>query len=163
MVVSADAAFLPMNNASCCLSCGTQQQGTCRLSANDRSPDTLHASLIILHDVSDPFLPVQIFKPQACLFACRMLRYAAMNTDDSSSALSLETMQLQWESYVRKLKESGTLSNALAVCDVSGSMSGQPMEVSCPACQSVLVPVTQQACASQLLFLQIKLLFSAAI
>ena len=49
---------------------------------------------------------------------------------DASSALSLQTMQLQWESYVKKLKESGTLSNALAVCDVSGSMTGQPMEVS---------------------------------
>ena len=46
-----------------------------------------------------------------------------------SSALGIETMELQWKSYVSNLKESGTLSNALAVCDVSGSMSGQPMEV----------------------------------
>lgn len=46
-----------------------------------------------------------------------------------SSALSLETMELQWKSYVSNLKASGTLSSALAVCDVSGSMSGQPMAV----------------------------------
>lgn len=48
-----------------------------------------------------------------------------------SSALSLETMELQWKSYVSNLKASGTLSSALAVCDVSGSMSGEPMEVRC--------------------------------
>ena len=47
-----------------------------------------------------------------------------------SSALGLETMELQWKSYVSNLKESGALSNALAVCDVSGSMTGQPMQVS---------------------------------
>ena len=34
-----------------------------------------------------------------------------------SSALSLETMELQWESYVINLKASGTLSSALAVCE----------------------------------------------
>ncbi|DBA81625.1 TPA: hypothetical protein ACH3X1_007381 [Trebouxia sp. C0004] len=46
-----------------------------------------------------------------------------------STSMGLETMELQWKSYVNNLKDSGTLSNALAVCDVSGSMSGQPMEV----------------------------------
>ncbi|DBA76510.1 TPA: hypothetical protein ACH3X2_008568 [Trebouxia sp. C0005] len=46
-----------------------------------------------------------------------------------STSLGLETMELQWTSYVNNLKASGCLSNALAVCDVSGSMSGQPMEV----------------------------------
>lgn len=46
-----------------------------------------------------------------------------------SSALSLETMELQWNSYVSNLKASGTLASALAVCDVSGSMSGEPMQV----------------------------------
>ena len=47
----------------------------------------------------------------------------------NSSALSLETMELQWKDYVTKLKESGTLSSALAMADVSGSMSGTPMQV----------------------------------
>ena len=42
---------------------------------------------------------------------------------------STQTMELQWKSYVSNLKASGTLSSALAVCDVSGSMSGEPMQV----------------------------------
>lgn len=37
--------------------------------------------------------------------------------------------ELQWQRMVQDLKESGKLSNAIAVCDVSGSMSGEPMEV----------------------------------
>lgn len=41
-----------------------------------------------------------------------------------------QTMELQWKSYVTNLKKNGTLSSALSVCDVSGSMAGQPMEVS---------------------------------
>ena len=69
--------------------------------------------------------------------ACRLLEVQHFLEADEveeytnrSTSLSLETMELQWKSYVNNLKESGTLSNALAVCDVSGSMSGQPMEVS---------------------------------
>ena len=54
-----------------------------------------------------------------------------MNPEDiqTSSALSLETMELQWKDYVTKLRESGTLSSALAMADVSGSMWGTPMQV----------------------------------
>lgn len=37
--------------------------------------------------------------------------------------------ELQWNSYVENLKKSGLFESALAVCDVSGSMSGKPMEV----------------------------------
>ena len=40
-----------------------------------------------------------------------------------------QTMELQWKSYVTNLKKSGTLSSALSVCDVSGSMDGEPMQV----------------------------------
>jgi len=47
----------------------------------------------------------------------------------SSSDLSVETMELQWKDYVAKLKASGTLSSALAIADVSPSMSGLPMQV----------------------------------
>ncbi|KAK9829195.1 hypothetical protein WJX72_004438 [[Myrmecia] bisecta] len=47
----------------------------------------------------------------------------------TASAAALETVELQWRSYVDKLKAGGCLSSAMAVCDVSGSMSGQPMEV----------------------------------
>ncbi|KAJ4786029.1 plant/protein [Rhynchospora pubera] len=37
--------------------------------------------------------------------------------------------ELQWQRMVDDLLEKGTLSNCIAVCDVSGSMSGTPMEV----------------------------------
>ncbi|KAL0025081.1 hypothetical protein WJX79_005924 [Trebouxia sp. C0005] len=52
------------------------------------------------------------------------------NSFKSSSALSVETMELQWKDYVAKLKASGTLSSALAIADVSPSMEGLPMQVS---------------------------------
>ncbi|KAJ4786033.1 plant/protein [Rhynchospora pubera] len=37
--------------------------------------------------------------------------------------------ELQWQRMVDDLLEKGTLSNCISVCDVSGSMSGTPMEV----------------------------------
>ncbi|KAG6552811.1 hypothetical protein Mapa_005759 [Marchantia paleacea] len=40
-----------------------------------------------------------------------------------------EVAELQWKRMVSDLKEKGSLNNCLAVCDVSGSMSGIPMEV----------------------------------
>ena len=41
-----------------------------------------------------------------------------------------EVMEMQWKSYVDKLRQSGELSSCLAVADVSGSMTGEPMNVS---------------------------------
>ena len=41
----------------------------------------------------------------------------------------METVEAQWAAYVAKLRESGTFSSALAIADVSGSMSGTPMNV----------------------------------
>lgn len=37
--------------------------------------------------------------------------------------------ELQWERMVSDLAEKGKLTNCIAVCDVSGSMNGTPMEV----------------------------------
>ncbi|KAF9607097.1 hypothetical protein IFM89_032213 [Coptis chinensis] len=37
--------------------------------------------------------------------------------------------ELQWKRMVDDLSEKGKLQNCIAVCDVSGSMSGEPMEV----------------------------------
>lgn len=58
-------------------------------------------------------------------------RQAYIDADDiaQSSALSLETMELQWKDYVAQLKNSGTLSSALAMTDVSASMCEEPMQV----------------------------------
>ncbi|CAN6201072.1 unnamed protein product [Urochloa humidicola] len=40
-----------------------------------------------------------------------------------------DVSELQWARMVEDLREKGSLSNCIAVCDVSGSMSGTPMEV----------------------------------
>ena len=39
-----------------------------------------------------------------------------------------EVAELQWQSYVDNLKKVGTFESALAGCDVSGSMEGDPMD-----------------------------------
>ncbi|XP_055813690.1 uncharacterized protein LOC129883126 [Solanum dulcamara] len=41
-----------------------------------------------------------------------------------------EVAELQWKRMVDDLRKKGKLSDCIAVCDVSGSMSGTPMEVS---------------------------------
>ncbi|KAF9299903.1 hypothetical protein BGZ74_008516 [Mortierella antarctica] len=43
--------------------------------------------------------------------------------------LCVKTMDAQWNAYVDKLAEEGKMKSCLAICDVSGSMSGEPMEV----------------------------------
>lgn len=50
----------------------------------------------------------------------------ALQSKDSAPALVAE---LQWKRMVEDMKKEGKLSNTLAVCDVSGSMEGTPMEV----------------------------------
>ncbi|KAL6839611.1 hypothetical protein ACP4OV_030550 [Aristida adscensionis] len=40
-----------------------------------------------------------------------------------------DVSELQWRRMVDDLRKKGSLSNCIAVCDVSGSMTGRPMEV----------------------------------
>jgi hypothetical protein len=40
-----------------------------------------------------------------------------------------QVAELQWASYVDNLKKSGVIDSALSICDVSGSMNGEPMNV----------------------------------
>jgi len=40
-----------------------------------------------------------------------------------------DVSEMQWKSYVDNLKKVGLLDSALGVCDVSGSMIGDPMNV----------------------------------
>jgi len=74
---------------------------------------------------------------------------------------SIEVMEAQWKAYVEKLRESGELSSALAICDVSGSMEGQPMEVSPPCILQMLGSshlhrsAAQGSCSSHLLCMQL--------
>ncbi len=56
-------------------------------------------------------------------------RASWMRSTMDVSDLSMEVAEAQWKAYVEKLRESGELSSAMAICDVSASMTGQPMEV----------------------------------
>ncbi|KAG2262092.1 hypothetical protein Bca4012_013253 [Brassica carinata] len=49
--------------------------------------------------------------------------------DESGSEVGAEVAELQWARMVEDLAKKGKMKNSLAVCDVSGSMSGIPMEV----------------------------------
>lgn len=46
-----------------------------------------------------------------------------------AKSLPPDLANAQWEAYVTRMQMSGVLNNAVAVCDVSGSMRGQPMQV----------------------------------
>ncbi|KAL1568153.1 hypothetical protein AAHA92_03554 [Salvia divinorum] len=50
--------------------------------------------------------------------------------DSLSGGDSDEVAELQWRRMVDDMAKIGKLSNCLAICDVSGSMDGTPMEVS---------------------------------
>uniref|UniRef100_A0A7S2TM20 TROVE domain-containing protein n=1 Tax=Lotharella oceanica TaxID=641309 RepID=A0A7S2TM20_9EUKA len=52
------------------------------------------------------------------------------NADSKSLGAEAETVEAQWRSLVEGLRTDGCLKDAMAVVDVSGSMHGQPMEVS---------------------------------
>ena len=43
--------------------------------------------------------------------------------------MQLRVLDAQWSSLIQRLREAGRLDSALAVCDVSGSMSGEPILV----------------------------------
>ncbi|KAF8113313.1 hypothetical protein N665_0051s0008 [Sinapis alba] len=52
-----------------------------------------------------------------------------LGDDESGSEVGSEVAELQWARMVEDLAKKGKMKNSLAVCDVSGSMSGIPMEV----------------------------------
>jgi len=45
------------------------------------------------------------------------------------SSLRVKAMEAQWKSYVERLAKTGKMNSTMAMCDVSSSMSGVPMEV----------------------------------
>lgn len=49
--------------------------------------------------------------------------------EDSPISSAVSEVNLQWLRLVEDTQASGKLPSALAVCDVSGSMYGEPMEV----------------------------------
>lgn len=48
---------------------------------------------------------------------------------ESNGSAAASVAEMQWKRMVEDMKKEGKFSNTLAVCDVSGSMSGTPMEV----------------------------------
>ncbi|CAA7045444.1 unnamed protein product [Microthlaspi erraticum] len=52
-----------------------------------------------------------------------------LEEDENGSEVGSEVAELQWARMVDDMAKKGKLKNSLAVCDVSGSMSGTPMEV----------------------------------
>ncbi|KAG0004107.1 hypothetical protein BGZ65_000927 [Modicella reniformis] len=67
----------------------------------------------------------QALFPHELVSEARKYMDSKVDEDD----LGVKTMEAQWKSYVERLAKSGTMKSAMAMCDVSGSMSGQPMEV----------------------------------
>ena len=45
------------------------------------------------------------------------------------AGIRLRVLEAQWSSLIQRLREAGRLDSALAVCDVSGSMLGEPISV----------------------------------
>ncbi|KAF9198269.1 hypothetical protein BGZ49_000944 [Haplosporangium sp. Z 27] len=67
----------------------------------------------------------QALMPHQLVEEARQYLGEGLGQDD----LKVRTMEAQWKSYVERLAKSGTMDSTMAMCDVSGSMSGQPMEV----------------------------------
>eukprot|EP00466_Bigelowiella_natans_P017919 jgi/Bigna1/54241/estExt_Genewise1Plus.C_300121 len=55
----------------------------------------------------------------------------------------VETLEAQWKALASRIKASGALRDSIAVCDVSGSMLGEPMEA------SIAMGILVAMCASE--------------
>ncbi|KAF9111543.1 hypothetical protein BGX27_004765 [Mortierella sp. AM989] len=70
-------------------------------------------------------IAAQALMPHQLVTEASMLAGQGVSEDD----LGIKTLEAQWKSYVDRLAKSGTMDSTMAMCDVSGSMNGQPMEV----------------------------------
>ncbi|KAG2623790.1 hypothetical protein PVAP13_3KG090200 [Panicum virgatum] len=61
-----------------------------------------------------------------------------------------EVSELQWRRMVEDLRDKGSLSKCIAVCDVSGSMTGTPMEV-CVALGLLISELSEQPWAGRVI------------
>ncbi|EAZ01909.1 hypothetical protein OsI_23935 [Oryza sativa Indica Group] len=66
---------------------------------------------------------------KAKIAAGALLPHDILASVDSHDKEGNEVANLQWKRMVDDLLELGKLNNCLAVCDVSGSMNGRPMDV----------------------------------
>ncbi|KAF9169294.1 hypothetical protein BGX21_010727 [Mortierella sp. AD011] len=70
-------------------------------------------------------IAAQALMPHQLVSEATSLQHQGVSEDD----LGVKTLEAQWKSYIDRLAKSGTMDSTMAMCDVSGSMSGQPMEV----------------------------------
>ncbi|KAL3828243.1 hypothetical protein ACJIZ3_017045 [Penstemon smallii] len=66
----------------------------------------------------------------AKITAGALLPHEIIEKNSKGSSGAAIVSELQWKRIVDDLLKKGKLTNCLAICDVSGSMSGTPMEVS---------------------------------
>jgi hypothetical protein len=58
--------------------------------------------------------------------------------EDKIKAMQVQVVDEQWKTLVQRIKDSGTMENCMAVCDVSGSMSGPVFpDRTCPMDSSI--------------------------
>lgn len=69
-------------------------------------------------------LNVAVLKPHQIIKACE-------TGQEEDRRVKVILANAQWDAYVQHIKAAGTLPPALAVVDVSGSMTGLPMQVAC--------------------------------
>ncbi|KAI7553383.1 hypothetical protein KC331_g1265 [Hortaea werneckii] len=63
---------------------------------------------------------------------------ASMKLEQNLYQMRLKTLDGQWQTLVQRIKDSGSLESAIAVCDVSGSMTGPRFpDGSCPMDSSI--------------------------
>lgn len=63
---------------------------------------------------------------------------ASVKLEQKLYQMRLKTLDGQWQSLVQRIKDSGSLESAIAVCDVSGSMTGPRFsDGSCPIDSSI--------------------------
>ncbi|KAL5729146.1 hypothetical protein ACHQM5_002136 [Ranunculus cassubicifolius] len=92
---------------------------------------TLYKGLFIEHDQTRFAEHLEnVKKGKAKIAAGALLPHDILGAVDSgSSNEETEVAELQWKRMVEDLSQKGKMKNCLAVCDVSGSMSGTPMDV----------------------------------
>lgn len=89
-------------------------------------------------------------QPHELVKQCMSHRGGGGDDVHENARLALETVEAQWTELIAKLRKSGTLSAALSIVDVSGSMSGIPMEVAM-ALGLVVADLTEGAFHNRLL------------
>ncbi|KAI1316441.1 hypothetical protein EDD11_010004 [Mortierella claussenii] len=94
----------------------------------------IHKGLFIAHDTErfDQFLD-RVSKGESTIAAQALMPHHLVTEisqlDGKMNHPKIKAVEAQWTSYVERLAKTGSMESAMSMCDVSGSMSGEPMEV----------------------------------